>query len=138
MKIKFVLLRVIGILLIIGLLAGGGFAAYRYGYSQGVAQSPAVVEALKQYQQADSAAPFFHHGFDGRFMPDAGRFAMRGGGHFEFGGLLGLLFAALLIVGLVRLLFGPTWAWRHGPWAQSTPATPASAPQPEAPADENK
>lgn len=132
MKLRKILLWVIGVLLILGLLGGGGFAAYRYGYTQGVAQSPAVAEAIQQSQKNGSAeAPYFHHGFDGPQMRGGG-FPMREShfGFFPLGGLVGFLFVAFLFVGLARLVFGPPWGWR---WQRGP-----HAPQPETPSEENK
>ena len=39
-------LRLIGALLLVGLMIGGGVMAYRAGVAQGIAQAPAVAEAL--------------------------------------------------------------------------------------------
>ena len=39
-------LRLIGALLLIGLIIGGGVMVYRAGMAQGIAQAPAVAEAL--------------------------------------------------------------------------------------------
>jgi hypothetical protein len=148
MKARFIIFRVIGVLLVLGLLFGGGFAAYRFGYNQGVAQSPAIADALAQGLKNGSAVPF-HRGFDGPMMPGYGYgFApMRGPhfGFFPFGGILGFLFMAFLFFGLLRLIFRPHWGW-HRPWmhqggpqqpGQSAPQAPA-AQQSESPQSEKK
>ena len=38
--------RLIGVLLLIGLVAAGGFMAYKAGVAQGIAQAPEVAEAI--------------------------------------------------------------------------------------------
>ena len=50
-------LRLIGALLLIGLMIGGGALAYRAGVAQGVAQAPAVAEALSIPGCADERPP---------------------------------------------------------------------------------
>ena len=42
------ILRLIGVLLLVGLMIGGGVMAYRAGVAQGIAQAPAVAEARAQ------------------------------------------------------------------------------------------
>jgi hypothetical protein len=154
MKARFIVLRVIGALLLVALMAGGAFAAYRFGYAQGVAQSPAVAEALAQGLKNGAAVPF-QRGFGGPMMYGYG-YPMGMWGHhgfFPFGGILGFLFMAFLFFGLLRLVFfRPHFGWHghwHGrewggpPWMHGDPQQPgqpgSEAPaQPETPKSENK
>lgn len=140
-------LRVIGALLVLGLLAGGAAMAYRAGYARGLADSPQWAEALK----AAPAAPAFERGFHPGFespMFRGGYSPMMGRGHFgffPFGGLLGLLLVAFFFFfGVMRFIFRPRWAhgywhgpyppeWGTPPWAQQPPSPQSPPAQPEAP-----
>lgn len=163
MKARFIVFRVIGLLLAIGLLFGVGFGAFRAGYARGVAESPAIAEALAQGLPEGSAVTPFQRGFGGPMMYHGYGYGYAGhphmwGPHFGFfplGGLLGFLFMAFLFFGLLRLVFFRRhWAWAHAhwhghhgpeggtpPWARGGPQQPAPdapAAQPEKPQDENK
>jgi len=153
MKTGSIVLRVFGVLLLVALLAGGAFAAYRFGYAQGVAQSPAIAEAFSQGMKEGSVIP----AFGGPMLYGHG-YPIRSWGHSHFGffpflGCLGPLFFMFLFFGLLRLVFFRRhWGWHghwHGhpsewgapPWARGGPEQPAAekpAGQPEKPQDETK
>ncbi len=101
-----IVVRVVAVLLLVGLLAAAGIAAYRFGYTQGYAQGATVT--------AGDETPFRQ--FPG-FWPGVGHFPMM---HMRFAfmpfaGLCGLFFFGLLFVGLLRLVFwGPRPWWRPG------------------------
>lgn len=154
MKPSFIVLRVVAALLLIALMAGGAFAAYRFGYAQGVTHSPAVAEALAQGFKEGSAIPAF-----GRPMLYGYGYPMGMWGHHHFGffpfmACLGPLFFMFLFFGLLRLIFFRRhWGWHghwHGhpghdwggpPWMRGGPEQPAAekpAGQPEKPQDETK
>ena len=50
-------IRLIGVLLLIGLMIGGGVMAYRAGVAQGIAQAPEVAEALSSAAESGQAYP---------------------------------------------------------------------------------
>ena len=139
-KTNSIIFRVVGLLVIIGLLAGGAFAAYRFGFSQGVTQSPAIAEAMQSWEKSapSAAVPF---AFGAPMMRGFGYYPhMYGGpmGFFIVGKVLVFIFFTLLFIGMLRFAFRPPWShhphW-HGectpPWAQAQPK-PQEPPQPEA------
>lgn len=105
-------LRLIGILLLVGLMIGGGIMAYRAGVAQGIAQAPAVVEALSNANESGQGipAPGYGYGYCYPFHGLRPHF-----GFFPFGGILGFILALLLFFGLLRLVFFRPWAWHYGP-----------------------
>jgi hypothetical protein len=118
--------RLIGILLLIGLVIGGGIMAYRAGVAQGIAQAPEVAAAISSAAESGEGLPMPAYGY-GRGYP---AFGMRPHhGFFPFAGILGFFLFILLFFGLLRLIFFRPWAWHHGhmhprgpwgtpPWAQ--------------------
>lgn len=136
-----IVLRVLGVLLVLGVVAGG---AFRFGYGQGVAESPAIAEQIQAWQKSGTApAPFYGPGFRGMMMHGGFSPFMHRGPSF-FGGFLGFLFLAFLFFGLMRMFFFRPWMHHQGPWhghmppwAQQPPTPPAPS-QPETPQGENK
>ncbi len=96
------LLRLLGFLILVGLLAGGGVMLFRAGQMQGYRTAQyfsAPVEA------APGAAPL---------VPPAPSYRPEGGYYYPhtfhrpiFGGFFGLIFGVLLFLFALRLLFGP-------------------------------
>ena len=110
-------LRLIGALLLVGLMIGGGVLAYRAGMAQGIAQAPAVAEALSHAAESGQVAPVPAYGYEYpgyRMRPHFG--------FFLFGGIFGFIFFIFLFFGLMRMMFFRRWAWHyahmhgHGPW----------------------
>ena len=110
-------LRLIGALLLVGLMIGGGVMAYRAGMAQGIAQAPAVAEALSNAAESGQSLPVpaYGYGYPG--------YGLRPHfGFFPFGGILGFILFAFLFFGLLRLIFFRPWAWHYshmrgrGPW----------------------
>jgi hypothetical protein len=100
--------RLIGILVLVGLVVGGGVMAYRAGVAQGIAQAPEVVAAFSSAAENGQGLPMpgYGYGFPG--------YGMRP--HFGFsplGGIFGFILAIFLFFGLLRLIFRP-WAWGYG------------------------
>jgi hypothetical protein len=60
-------IRLIGALLLVGLMIGGGALAYRAGVAQGVAQAPAVAEALSNAAESGQVAPMPAYGYGYRY-----------------------------------------------------------------------
>jgi hypothetical protein len=105
------ILRLIGALLLVGLMIGGGAMVYRAGVAQGIAQAPAVAEALSNFAENGQALPvpgygygygYPYHGFRPHF------------GFFPFGGILGFILFTFLFFGLLRLIFFRPWGWHYG------------------------
>lgn len=96
--------RLIGVILLIGLLTAGGYAAFRAGILQGTAQAPAVAQALLEAAKsgqpvAPGVRPGFGYGYPYSF------------GIFSPGGICLSVFFVLLFFGLLRMVFCP---WRSG------------------------
>ena len=112
------ILRLIGALLLVGLMIGGGVMAYRAGVAQGIAQAPAVAEALSSAAESGQVAPMPGYGY-GYSYP---AYRMRPHiGFFPFGGIFGSILFIFLFLGVMRMIFRP-WGWHyahmhgHGPW----------------------
>jgi len=104
-------LRLIGVLLLIGLLIGGGAMAYRAGIAQGIARAPEVATAISNAAVNGQPVPAYGYGY-GYGYPYYGfrpHF-----GFFPFGGIFGLILFFFLFFGLMRLIFFRRWAWGHG------------------------
>jgi len=102
-------LRLIGALLLVGLMIGGGMMAYRAGVAQGIAQAPVVAEALSNAAESGQGVPVpaYGYGYPGYWMrPHFG--------FFPFHGFLGIVFFMFVFFGLMRLLFFRRWAWGYG------------------------
>lgn len=100
--------RLIGALLLIGLLIGGGVMAYRAGVAQGIAQAPEVAAAISDASESGGALPIPGHGYGYpgyRMYPHFG--------FFPFGGIFGVILFIFLFFGLMRLIFRP-WGWHYG------------------------
>lgn len=110
-------IRLIGIVLLVGLLIGGGAMVYRAGIAQGIAQAPEVAEALSSAAESGSGlpVPVYPYGYPAyRFHPHFG--------FFPFGGIFGFILFFFIFFGLMRMIFFRRWAWHHyghhgrGPW----------------------
>jgi len=102
-------LRLIGVLLLIGLMIGGGVMAYRAGVAQGIAQAPAVAEALSNAAESGQALPVPAYGYGYPYYGFRPHF-----GFFPFGGFFGFILFIFLFFGLMRLIFFRRWAWGYG------------------------
>jgi hypothetical protein len=116
-------MSLVGVLLLIGLMAGGGFMAYRAGVAQGIAQAPQVAEAISRAaengQQVAPVAPMYGYGYG---YPYAWGYRPHFG-FFPFG-FFGAILFIFFFFGLLRFLFFRPWrmGWgyyghHHGhPW----------------------
>lgn len=149
---KKVLLTLLALILVIGLLAGTGFAGYRVGYDQGARASGNVNIALTDRDEM----PKFNFGRDPDNRPERGferefghnfprgNFRMlphsRGLGMFSLFRLLTHLAILALVIGLVYLLFTRS-GWRLSPTKQPVQDAPApleTEVKPQDPNPENK
>jgi len=109
-------LRLIGVLLLLGLMIGGGVIAYRAGVAQGIAQAPAVAQAITNAAENGQSLPGTAYGY-GYGYPYYGfrpHF-----GFFPFGGIFGAILFFFLFFGLLRLILFRPWGWHmhgRGPW----------------------
>ena len=102
-------LRLIGILLLVGLMIGGGVMAYRTGVTHGIARAPEVAEALSSAAESGQVAPVpgYGYGYPGyRMYPHFG--------FFPFSGIFGFILFIFLFFGLIRLIFFRPWGWHYG------------------------
>ena len=103
-------LRLIGVLLLVGLMIGGGAMAYRAGVAQGIAQAPEVAKAISSAAQNGQGlpAPAYGYGYGYPFYGFHPHF-----GFFPFG-VFGFILIIFLFFGLMRLIFFRPWAWHYG------------------------
>jgi hypothetical protein len=106
--------RLIGVLLLVGLVAAGGYMAYRAGITQGIAQAPAVATAISEATESGQPVPpmYGYHpyafGYPHRF------------GFFPLGGICFSIFFLFLFFGLLKMIFFRPWrhGHMHGPWGK--------------------
>jgi len=99
-------LWLIGALLLIGLLTGGGFMAYRAGVAQGIAQAPEVAQAIQQAAENGQVAPIppmVGYGYGYPYWGYRHHF-----GFFPFG-FFGAILFIFFFFGLLRFLFFRPW-----------------------------
>ena len=116
--------RLIGVVLLIGLMVAGGFMAYRVGVGQGISQAPAVATAISQAAENGQSAPIppmmYGRGYGYGYYPMYGHHF----GFFPFGAICGSIFFLFLFLGLMRVIFfRGMWhrGWeghKHGPWGR--------------------
>lgn len=106
-------IRFLGALLLIVVLAGGGYMAFQAGQAQGYVLSAANTTTTTTGAQPAAAAPWnmpypgYGMGFYPHFFPFMACF-----------GIIPLLFGLCLVFGLFRLVFwGPRHMMHRGPWA---------------------
>lgn len=112
--------RLVGALLLIGLMAGGGYMAYHAGVAQGISQAPEVAKAISQVTENGQAVPIppmvfgrgygYAHGYPYGFSHHLG--------FLPFGGICFSVLFLFLLLGSLKMFFFRPWSWRHyGPWA---------------------
>ena len=115
--------RLIGALLLLGLVAGGAFMAYNAGVAQGIAQAPEVAVAIeKAAEDGAPISPMYSHGY-GYGYPHGYTFGYRH--HFNpFGAIcfsflfLFLFFGAMRMIFFRRMRHGWGHHGHHGPWGK--------------------
>jgi hypothetical protein len=104
-------LRLIGVLLLVGLMLGGGALAYRAGLAQGIARAPEVATAILNAAENGQPLPVPGYGYSYGYP----YYGLRPHfGFFPFGGILGFILFTFLFFGLLRLIFFRPWGWHYG------------------------
>lgn len=106
--------RLIGVLLLIGLVAAGGYMTYRAGVTQGIAQAPEVATAISNAAESGQPLPPIYgyrpygFGYPHRF------------GFFPLGGICLSIFFLFLFFGLLKMIFFRPWrhGHMHGSWGR--------------------
>ena len=115
-------LRLIGILLLVGLVIGGGVMTYRFGYAQGLADAPEIATVISKAAEDGQPLPVPPMIRYGRSYANPLMWMHPQYGFIPFGGVVGFFLLALLFIGLMRLIFFRPWAWHYshmhgrGPW----------------------
>jgi len=118
--------RIIGAVLLIVLVAAGGFMAYRAGVAQGVMQAPAVATAISKAAESGQTAPIPPMMYDRGYGYGYG-YPMYGHhfGFFPFGAICGSILFLFIFLGIMRMIFfRGMWhrGWEghhmHGPWGK--------------------
>jgi hypothetical protein len=109
-------LRLIGVLLLVGLMIAGGVMSYRAGVAQGIARAPEVATAISNAAESGQGltVPGFGYGYGYPYYGFRPHF-----GFFPFGGIFGFILFFFLFFGLLRLIFFRPWGWHmygRGPW----------------------
>ncbi len=110
--------RLIGVLLLIGLMAVGGFMAYKAGIAQGISQAPAVATAISQAaENGQTVPPMVGPGYGYGYHPYGFGYPH----HFGFLPLGGICFSIFfLFLGFLKMIFFRPWRHGHihGPWGR--------------------
>ena len=104
----------LGLLVLVTVIAIGGFFVYQAGYSQGAAQAAAVAAVGAEVAPVPAPMPYPYYGYHpGPWF---------GPWFFPFGCFIGFFLIFLFFAGM-KMLFAPRWHgrhyWRHrgyGPW----------------------
>ncbi len=124
-KGPFILFRVLGLLLVLGLIAGAAAFSFKAGEARGVMQAPAVATAIEKAAENGQAVPPMAYGYG---SPYGYGYGMRGYGHhfgfFPFGAICGSIFFLFFFFGFMKMIFfrGMRRGWghhgHHGPWGK--------------------
>jgi hypothetical protein len=119
-KGPFIIFRLIGLLLVIGLIVGGGAMAYRAGIAQGISQAPAVATAISKAAESGQVAPVppMMYGY-GYGYPMYGRHHF---GFFPLGGICLSIFLLFFFFGFLKMIFFRRMrhgGHMHGPWGKN-------------------
>jgi hypothetical protein len=115
---SFIWLRILGVIIVIGLIAGAGAFGYKAGAAQGITQAPAVAKAIEKAAENGQAAPqmMYPHGFGYGYSPMPFH-------HDRFFNPIGAtcfsIFFLFLFFGAIKMLFFRRMAWHgpmRGPW----------------------
>jgi len=118
---SFIWVRVLGVLLVLGLIAGAGAFGFKAGMAQGITQAPAVAKAIEKATESGQVAPqmMYPHSFGYGYSP----MPFHHGGFFNpIGAICGSIFFLFLFFGAMKMLFFRRMMWHgghmHGPWGK--------------------
>ena len=122
-KGPFIVFRVLGLLLVLGLIASAGAFGYQAGMARGIQQAPEVAAAIeKAAENGAPVMPMYGHGYAYGYPQPYG-FGFHH--HFNpFGAICGSIFFLFLFFGAMKLLFfrrmrhGWGHHGHHGPWGK--------------------
>ncbi|MBK9779244.1 MAG: hypothetical protein IPP55_04230 [Anaerolineales bacterium] len=122
-KGPFIVFRVLGLLLVLGLIAGAGAFGFKAGMMRGIEQAPEVAAAIeKAAEDGQPAAPMYGHGYAYGYPQPYG-FGFHH--HFNpFGAICGSIFFLFLFFGFMKMMFfrrmrhGWGHHGHHGPWGK--------------------
>ena len=123
-KGPFIIFRLIGLLLVIGLIVGGGAMAYKAGMAQGISQAPAVATAISKAAESGQAAPVppMMYGHDYGYGPGYQMYSRHHFGFFPFGAICGSIFFLFFFFGFMKMIFFRRMLHgghhMHGPWGK--------------------
>lgn len=117
-KGPFILFRVFGLLLVLGLIAGAGAFGFKAGMARGIEQAPAVAAAIEKAAEDGQVAPISPMYGYGYGYPHPYGF---GHPHFfnPFGAICFSILFLFLFFGAMKMLFFRRMrhGWgHHGPW----------------------
>ncbi|MBI2331740.1 MAG: hypothetical protein HYU84_06220 [Chloroflexi bacterium] len=120
--VGWVIARTIGVLILLSLIGGAGFMAYKAGMAQGIAQAPEVAAAIEKSAENGQVAhipPMYGYGY-GYGYPHGYGF---GHPHFfnPFGAICLSIFFLFLFLGFMKMMFFRRMrhGWgHHGPWGK--------------------
>jgi hypothetical protein len=123
-KGPFILFRILGVLLVLGLIIGAGAFGYRAGVSQGISQAPAVAKAIEKAAESGQGAPVppmyrgdygygYGYGYPSPYM-------MHHHGFSPFGAICGSIFFLFLFFGFMKMMFFRRMMW-HGRYGHHGP-----------------
>jgi hypothetical protein len=121
-KGPFILIRVLGALLVFGLIVSAGAFGYKAGMARGIMQAPAVAIAIEKSDENGQAAPIpptmYGNGYGFGYHPMFSHHF----GFFPIGAICGSIFFLFLFLGAMKMLFFRGMMWReahmHGPWGR--------------------
>jgi len=142
---KKVLLTLLAVIVVLGVLAGAGFAGYRLGYQQGAQSTstsnntPNNLPFMHGFQFGPQDMPMRNFGrdFDRNFQRGIrpGGFGMRGGMGFGF-------FAPLMFLGRILfwglIIWFAYWLFTRSGWLLTRTRQPVESPKVETPAPQEK
>jgi len=124
-KGPFILFRVFGALLMLGLIVSVGAFSYKAGMMRGIAQAPAVAAAIEKSAENGQSAPIPPMMFGNGYGYGYGSPMMYGYHHFgffPFGAICGSIFFLFFFFGFMKIIFFRRMrhGWgHHGHWGKN-------------------
>ncbi len=114
--------RLIGVVLLLGLMAAGSFMAFKAGETKGIAQAPAVATVISEAAENGQALPPMAYGPSYGYGYHPYSFGYRHHfGFFPIGGICFSIFFLFLFFGVLKMIFFRRMhhnGHMHGPWGK--------------------